>query len=103
MSISGGIDWETMAVPLREVHPFYLVVYVVYIFFMAFGVLNVVVGIFVENAKQQQERDREIVTRTGLKQERENVMRMRDIFQEADKDGDNTLSWEEFREYLEDS
>merc|ERR1719382_297606 len=96
MSISGGIDWETMANPLREVDPAYVAIFVGYIFFMAFGVLNVVVGIFVENAKQQQEKDREIVTKSGLKQERENVMRMRQIFQEADKDGDNTLSWEEF-------
>merc|ERR1719382_717460 len=103
MSISGGIDWETMANPLRELDPAYLAIFVGYIFFMAFGVLNVVVGIFVENAKQQQEKDREIVTKTGLKQEKENIKRMREIFKEADKDQDDTLSWEEFHEYLQDS
>jgi hypothetical protein len=103
MSISGGIDWEQMANPLRKLDPVYVVIFVAYIFFMTFGVLNVVVGIFVENAKQQQEKDREIVTQTGLKQERQNIKRMRDIFKEADKDQDDTLSWEEFHEYLQDS
>ncbi|CAK0864392.1 unnamed protein product [Prorocentrum cordatum] len=103
MSISGGIDWETMAGPLRELDSAYVVVFVGYVFFMTFGVLNVVVGIFVENAKQSQEKNRDIVTKTGLKQERENIKRMREIFMEADKDNDATLSWEEFHEYLQDS
>jgi voltage-gated sodium channel len=103
MSICGGIDWETMWKPLSEVGPIYSLAYVIYIFFMVFGVLNVVVGTFVENSKQQSAKDRDMVTQNGLKQEKEYIMRMRAIFQEADKDGNNNLSWEEFEEYLQDS
>ena len=45
----------------------------------------------------------DIVTSSAKKQEREYIMRMRDIFQEADKDGNNELSWQEFEDYLKDT
>jgi len=103
MSISGGIDWQMMAVPLVDVNPILMCVFVMYIFFMVFGVLNVVVGIFVEKAKVKAERDREMLTEKGLEHEKEVMQRLRDIFNEADTDGDNAVSWEEFSEYIADS
>jgi hypothetical protein len=102
MSISGGIDWQTMAVPLLEVDPVLMFVFVAYIFFMVLGVLNVVVGIFVAKAKENADRDREMVTQNGLSQEKETLRRMRAVFHEADKDGDCKVTWDEFREYLAD-
>lgn len=103
MSITGGIDWQMMAVPLVDVNPILMCVFVMYIFFMVFGVLNVVVGIFVEKAKNKAERDREMLTEKGLEHEKEVIQRLRDIFNEADTDGDNAVSWEEFSEYIADS
>jgi len=103
MSISGGIDWQMMAVPLLDVHPILMCVFMMYIFFMVLGVLNVVVGIFVEKAKNKAERDREMLTEKGLEHERAVVQRLRDIFNEADSDGDNAVSWEDFSDYIADS
>jgi hypothetical protein len=91
MSITGGIDWHAMAVPLLDVDPVLMAVFVMYIFLMAFGV--VVVGIFVAKAQESAARDRK---------EGEVLKRMRDIFHEADQNGDNRLSWEEFRTCLAD-
>jgi Ca2+-binding EF-hand superfamily protein len=102
MCITGGIDWETMAVPLLCVHPMLMLVFVMYIAFMTFGVLNVVVGIVVAKTQENADKDRELLTQAEVAQEREALKRMRDIFYEADQDGDNTLSWEEFVEYLAD-
>jgi hypothetical protein len=102
MSITGGIDWQTMAVPLLDVDPVLMCVFVIYICFMVLGVLNVVVGIFVSNAKDAAGSDRDILTETRLREERETMRRMRAIFREADQDGDDALSWGDFSEYLTD-
>jgi hypothetical protein len=103
MSITGGIDWQTMALPLLDVDPVLMGVFVLYICFMSFGVLNVVIGIFVSKAKDAADRDRDILTENRLREERDAMRRMRNIFREADTDGDNVLSWDEFSAYLQDN
>jgi len=100
MCISGGDDWSVMVTPLYEVHRFYVFLFVVYIFFMAFGVLNVVVGHFVDNASRASEKDRDSVVKNELRQEKEYALKMQSIFRDADKDHDGQLSWTEFEEYL---
>lgn len=100
MCISGGDDWSVMVTPLYEVNRFYVMLFVVYVFFMAFGVLNVVVGHFVDNAARASEKDRESVVKNELRQEKEYGLKMQSIFRDADKDGDGQLSWTEFEEYL---
>jgi len=100
MCISGGDDWSVMVTPLYEVNRFYVMLFVVYVFFMAFGVLNVVVGHFVDNAARASEKDRESVVKNELRQEKEYALKMHSIFRDADKDGDGQLSWTEFEEYL---
>lgn len=102
MCITGGRDWFDVVLPLWEISPWYTLAFSVYIFFMTLGVLNVVVGSFVDNAQQVSRNDREMVVRNEIKQEREYMARVRDVFSEADKDGDGSLSWEEFEDYLQD-
>jgi hypothetical protein len=100
MCISGGDDWSVMVTPLYDVNIMYVALFVVYIFFMAFGVLNVVVGHFVENAAKASQKDRDSVVKNELKQEKEYCLKMQRIFKDADKDGDGELTWTEFEEYL---
>jgi len=102
MCITGGRDWFDVVEPLWEISPWYTLAFSVYIFFMTLGVLNVVVGSFVDNAQQVSRNDREMVVKNEIKQEREYMARVRDIFSEADKDADGSLSWEEFEDYLQD-
>jgi hypothetical protein len=100
MCISGGDDWSVMVTPLYEVHSFYVLLFVVYIFFMTLGVLNVVVGHFVDNAARASAKDRESVVKNELRQEKEYLLKIQSIFRDADKDHDGQLSWTEFEEYL---
>jgi voltage-gated sodium channel len=100
MCISGGDDWSVMVSPLYEVHTLYVALFVVYIFFMAFGILNVVVGQFVDNAARASQKDKDAVVQNELRQDREYSSKMQRIFKDADTDGDAQLSWPEFQEYL---
>jgi len=102
MSICGGIDWRELWVALREISWVYGFCFIFYIFFMAFGVLNVVVATFVEQSNSISRRDRELVTQKTLEKNREYYNNIRRFFQEADIDGSGSLSWREFEDYLGD-
>jgi len=58
-TITGGADWEDVADPLSDIHWFFVLLFVVFVAFMVFAVLNVVIGVFcnsaIENAKNDQE------------------------------------------------
>merc|ERR1739848_867593 len=59
-SVSGGMNWELAAYPLAEVGDFWVFVFVSYIVFVVFAVLNVVTGVFCHSAIQSAENDREM-------------------------------------------
>jgi len=100
MGISGGIDWIELKEPLAEVNSIYGWVFLFYIFFMIFGVLNVVVASFVDSASQISRKDRELVTQNEMERQKQYAANIRRFFHEADVDGTGTLSWEEFEDYL---
>jgi len=101
MSICGGIDWREAWQALHNIHWLYSCVFVFYIFFMMFGVLNVVIATFVEGASMISRQDRELVTQTELNRKTEETNNIRRFFHEADKDNSGGLSWEEFETYLQ--
>merc|ERR1719195_1420511 len=102
MSICGGIDWRELWVLLVDVHWVYGWAFIFYIFFMVFGVLNVVVATFVEQSSLISRRDRELGTQNELEKNRQYYNNIRRFFQEADIDGSGSLSWREFEDYLGD-
>jgi len=101
MSICGGIDWREAWQALYDVHWSYSCVFVFYIFFMMFGVLNVVIATFVEGASMISRHDRELVTQSELDRITEETKNIRRFFHDADKDNSGGLSWEEFETYLQ--
>jgi len=101
MSICGGIDWREAWQALDDVHWVYSCVFIFYIFFMMFGVLNVVIATFVEGASMISRQDRELVTQSELDRNREETSNIRRFFQDADLDNSGDLTWEEFETYLQ--
>jgi len=102
MSICGGFDWRELWIILRDVSWVYGWAFIFYIFFMVFGVLNVVVATFVEQSSMISQRDRELVTQNELEKNRQYYYNIRRFFQEADPDGTGTLSSQKFEDYLDD-
>jgi len=68
---------------------------------MQFGVLNVVVGTFVATATEIASKDREAFVKAELRSWELSTCRIKTFFHEADVDKSGTLSWEEFRNHLQ--
>eukprot|EP00928_Gymnodinium_smaydae_P036356 TRINITY_DN25430_c0_g1_i1.p1 TRINITY_DN25430_c0_g1~~TRINITY_DN25430_c0_g1_i1.p1 ORF type:complete len:688 (-),score=118.04 TRINITY_DN25430_c0_g1_i1:76-2139(-) len=100
MSISGGMDWADLCTPLKTIFPIYEYVYVFFIFFMCFGVLNVVVGAFVATTSQIAADDKEALVKSELAKLQKYSERIKGFFLTADVDKSGTLSWDEFRTHL---
>lgn len=58
-STTGGIDWGESAQPLLDINPALAVLYALYIAFSVLCVLNVITGLFVENASSASAADEE--------------------------------------------
>jgi len=100
-SITGGVDWADAVRPLENVSLVYRLLYSFYMVFVVIGVLNVLTGIFVERACELSGLDRDLVIQSELKRNETFLIEMKKIFEEADADGSGSVSWEEFKGYLE--
>jgi len=90
-SISGGIDWEIAVVPLiQHISVFLAPLFCLYIAFAILALMNVVTGVFVENAIDSANRDKE----------RYLVQTVRELFEKADLDHSGVISWVEFESQL---
>lgn len=102
MAISGGDDWMNFMLPLAEIHPAFGPMFLAYIFFMYFGVLNVVVGTFVAHSVDVAAKDKEEIVKNEMNQLADYARMVRDFFVEADSDSSGTLTWEEFEVHMQD-
>jgi len=100
MCISGGIDWQDAMDPLVNVHWVYEPIFVYFIFFMFFGVLNIVVGAFVTATAEISKKDRELLVSAELEAVEEYTKKIKGFFAEADTDMSGMLSWDEFENHL---
>eukprot|EP00927_Polykrikos_kofoidii_P027073 TRINITY_DN23958_c0_g1_i1.p1 TRINITY_DN23958_c0_g1~~TRINITY_DN23958_c0_g1_i1.p1 ORF type:complete len:1102 (+),score=197.70 TRINITY_DN23958_c0_g1_i1:299-3604(+) len=103
MAISGGRDWNEIFVPLVRIGPMYGTVFFIYIFFVMFGMLNVVTSAFVDILQQVSKKDREVVIEEEMKRVNAYADGVKQIFEEADKDQSQTLSWEELVDHMQDA
>lgn len=101
MIITGGVDWWEVHQPLEAVHTVYGMCLLFYVFAMQFGVLNIVVGTFVASSSDVVAKDRDALVKSQMNQHEVLTNRIRTFFTEADTDGSNTLTWEEFQEHLQ--
>jgi len=102
LCISGGIDWSDAATPLIEVSSLLGFALTIYVAFCTMCVLNIVTGIFVENASQMSAKDDDLMLMDEIEKRKQWIQQVRDLFESADEDGQGELSWEEFSEQLKD-
>lgn len=101
-AICGGADWLDIMKPLRDIGAIFPLGFVLYVFFMIFGVMNVVVALFVDQAWEVSQRDRDATIARELSKQREYAANIARFFYEADTDKSGLLSWEEFQAHLDD-
>jgi hypothetical protein len=70
MVMSNGLDWETVIEPLGQVGGHWAFMFLVFVAFATFAVLNVVTGVFCQSALESAQRDRELMVQSLLMNKR---------------------------------
>jgi len=102
MSITGGISWVEVIEPLTDVGSVYTAVFIGYIILAQLAVLNVLTGVFCQNAIDSAAHDSELVTQHMLQQREMYVKRLKELFAEIDNDGSGNITLREFQDHLLD-
>merc|ERR1712187_490469 len=99
-SISGGLDWMDASEPLLQIHSAYLVLYLIFVMFCVFGLMNILTGIFVANTKEVSRIDRDLVIRSQLNDRRSFANQLKNVLSSVDKDATGTISKQELVDHL---
>jgi len=98
MCISGGFSWETAVYALMKIHVAYGILLVLFIASMLLAALNIFAGIFVNDAIELCQQDRDSVIQAESKKNQATEKDVKELFQEFDTDGSGTLTRMEFME-----
>jgi len=102
MAITGGNDWKDLAAPLWQVGPHYYAFFLLYIAFIVFAVMNVLTGIFVDQAIRLAALDRDNVIQEALEKEAAFARNMQELFATVDSDINHKITWHEFKKHIND-
>jgi len=99
-AIIGGKSWGEFTDVLLYVDKTTVFLFLCYIVFMIIAVLNVITGVFVDNAVATASKQREFLITQELNQTRKYVEEMQDIFSQIDTDNSGDISLEEAKRFL---
>jgi len=102
MAMSGGNDWAYYYTALELLPTPYRILFLIYMSFSIFAVVNIVTGVFVESAMQSDSEDKIITAHEELENKKTYLNHMREIFEEIDEDNTGTVTIEEFETKLDD-
>lgn len=98
MSITGGVSWEQLLVPLHAVSPFWVFVFLFYVSFTIFAVLNVVTGVFCQSAIDSAQSDHDAVLQSILANKQAHIEKIRYLFNEIDAEDVGVITYQMFQD-----
>jgi len=84
MAITHGREWEALVQPLNQVSPLYFGLFVFYVGFVLFFIMNLLTAIFVERTSQIAKVDSDLARQEELDQDGEIVARIRECLKGED-------------------
>eukprot|EP00439_Symbiodinium_sp_Y106_P012854 s1224_g1.t2 len=100
MSIAGGVSWEAVIRPLRAVSEFWGALFVFYISFTLFAVLNVVTGVFCQSAIESAQNDHTAVVHSILKNKKAHVDKIKALFSQLGDEKTGAITFAMFEEKI---
>jgi len=100
VSISGGLSWSEALHPLREVSGIAFLCMMVYIVLTVLAILNVVTGVFCNNAIESARADKDIAIMKQMQKHAKQLKSLRGVFKEIDNDQSNLVSLQELKDAL---
>lgn len=102
MCISGGVSWLDIVRPLRQIGETWLMVFLIFMTFTYFAVLNVVTGVFCQSAIESTQHDQDAMIQSFLLNKELHVARFKSLFHTIDSDMSGLISKDEFIEHIDD-
>jgi len=99
-SISNGLSWHDCVTPLADVHGVLVLLFVVYVSFTVFAVLNVITGVFCEAAIESSRQDHEMMIQQHLLEKQKFTHAVCQLFGVDCTEEDVALTYQEFEEVL---
>jgi len=96
MCISGGVSWEVAVGALMQIHVAYGVIFVMFIAGMMLAALNIIAGIFVNDAIEMAQQDKEVIRQMEVEKKQQMEKELMELFLESDQDKSGTLTVQEF-------
>lgn len=100
MSIAGGVSWEAVIKPLEFISPLWALLFLFYISFTYFAVLNVVTGVFCQSAIESAQNDHLTVAQSLIDNREAHIQRLRTLF--AELGTDSGITFHAFEEKMAD-
>jgi len=101
-SVTGGHDWGETADLLRDVHGFWLALFLFYQFFSTFALMNVVTGVFCNGAIEGAQQDHTEVLEAHVASSQLYVNRFKALFRQIDTNNNGIISVDELEQHLDD-
>eukprot|EP00413_Alexandrium_margalefii_P039299 CAMPEP_0204603214 /NCGR_PEP_ID=MMETSP0661-20131031/57126_1 /ASSEMBLY_ACC=CAM_ASM_000606 /TAXON_ID=109239 /ORGANISM="Alexandrium margalefi, Strain AMGDE01CS-322" /LENGTH=751 /DNA_ID=CAMNT_0051614259 /DNA_START=22 /DNA_END=2277 /DNA_ORIENTATION=+ len=98
LSITGGISWIEVLDPLKATGPVFVTLFLIYVFFAVFSVLNIVTGVFVDGAIQRSAQERDLRLEKEKEQKKLYVTMLMDLLEEIDSGGTGVITRTELEE-----
>ncbi|CAE6936414.1 SCN10A [Symbiodinium natans] len=93
---------QEFARPIVKQQPIFFLFFMFFLFLTTFGILNIIVGVIVENTLNAAKQNMELQERRLQRQLRQELESIRILFEDADFDGSGTLEKHEFVQILTD-
>jgi len=100
-AMSGGVSWGEIAEPMKRVHWLFFGAILLYMFFTLFSVLNIVTGVFVDEAIQAAQRDRTVLVEKQKKFHAATTQTLLALLEDIDTDNTGVITMEEMNVALE--
>merc|ERR1719329_991680 len=101
-SMCGGLSWGEAADPLLAVNFPFGLLFLVFVFFTIFSVLNIVTGVFVDGAIQRGAEERDLVVQKQKRMREAYVQELEELLLDMDVNDDGVVSVDEFEECMKD-
>lgn len=101
-SMLGGVSWGEISEPLMNSGWVSGTLFFFYIFFTMLAVLNIITGVFVDNAVETAKTQREFLVQKEMELKEKYLGEMRDLFIQMDQDGSGSLTIDEIQEQFTD-
>jgi len=100
MSISGGVSWWEVIQALLEVSWVYVLLFVFYVLVTVLAALNVITGIFVNDAMEAARADHDLMMQLEQQGTKSLMASLKSIFGGIDEDASGTISFEQFEKHI---